>query len=78
MKLKRYIRKIYEEIMDTLKKVPEHVEVEVGIQWEPIPKPIVTLYAKLRLLKTKKMEMQNENRKKGNKCLHNNDTSTSK
>jgi len=77
MELKRHIRRICEQITDALKRVPEHVEVEIGVQWEPIPKPIVRLYAKLCLLKKKKMEMHNENRKKGNKCLHNNDTRTS-
>lgn len=54
MKLKKPIQKLCEEIAEALKKVPEHVEVEVGVQWEPIPKPIVTLYASARAYSKRK------------------------
>jgi len=70
------IKKTCREIKEILKKIPEHLEIEIGIRCEPIPKPIVELYAKLRLFKKTRKEKGNGNGKEGNKRLHHDDKST--
>lgn len=76
-RLRSGLQKICEEITRTLKRIPEHVEVEIGVRWQPLPKPVVDLYAKIRLLKKKKTAMLYESRKKSDKRVHNNDASIS-
>ena len=78
VRTKRTIQKLCKEIRETLKKVPDQVDLEFGVQCDPIPKPVVKLYAKICLYRKQKADRKKERVKKGNKRVHNNDSRTVK
>ena len=53
--------------MDLLRKIGEPLEVEVGVEFEPIPSPVVRLYAKIRKLRLLMEENEDDNRREDNK-----------
>lgn len=78
VRARKTIRKLCKEIKETLKNVPDQVDLEFGLQCDPIPKPIVKLYAKICLYRKRKAGRKNERIKKSNKRFHHNGPRTSK
>lgn len=76
------IRAISERIVSALKKMSEDVDVEVGVEIEVVPKPVVKFFAGVhmyrKLMKSKGQNRQDENREERNKRLQSHDESTSK
>ena len=76
------IRAISERIVSALKKVSEYVDVEIGVEVEVVPKPVVKFFAGIhkyrKLMKSKGRNRQDENREERNKSLQSHDESTSK
>lgn len=74
------IRRISKRIVSALKEIPENIEIEIGVEIEVIPKPIVRFFAEIhkyrKLMKTKRQNTKNENRKKRNKRLQSHDESS--
>jgi hypothetical protein len=61
-------RRIAHEIIELLREIRKPFEIEVGLQFEPIPTPVVKLYVKIRALRLLLMEeIKNGNRKEDNK-----------
>lgn len=76
------IRAISERIVSALKEISENVEIEVGVEVDVVPKPVVRFFAGIhkyrKLMKSKGRNRQDENREECNKRLQSHDESTSK
>ena len=71
---KSKVRRIAHEIVEVLRKIPKPLEIEVGLQFESIPAPVVKLYAKIRALRLLMIEgSENGNRKEDDKRRGNHD-----
>lgn len=77
MEKMKKIKQLSRQIVELAKTIPAKFEIEAGVQFEPIPKPVIKLYAKIRMLhllrKNERQEKYNENRKRNDKRLCHND-----
>jgi hypothetical protein len=73
------VRRVSHRIVSALKEIPKDIELEVGVEIELLPKPIVKFFAAVHkykaLMKCKRKKRKNASRKKSNKRLQNNDES---
>ena len=82
MGAKHTIRAISETIVSALKEISESVELEIGVDVEVIPKPVVKFFARIhvcqKLMNTKEQNEEDGSRKKRDKRLQGHDESSIK